>query len=135
MRLTWHDAVATVLVAAATALYLAFRAGVDAAFVSGPRVLAVVVFVLGVSACAAGGGGVVPADAHDAQTAWTRAFGVHGAIAFVLMLLVLITANTGLLAVLTGLVVLLWLVTTVRHAIMPAEHGGRAADRRPTLQR
>ncbi len=135
MRLTLRDAAATLLVAAAAGLYWGFRTGVDVPLVSGPRVLAVALFGLGVSACALGGGGVVPAADGSAETAWTRTFGVHGAVAFVLMLLVLFTANTGLLAALAGLVVLLWLVATVRHAIMPAERSRRAVDRRPPVER
>jgi hypothetical protein len=90
-------------------------------------VLAVLMFVLGVTACAVGGG-VVPADAANAganagaenrsRGVWTRVFTAHGALAFVLMVFVLITGNTVALAVLTALVVALWLFTTVRHAVI-----------------
>jgi hypothetical protein len=135
MRLTWHDAAATLLVATAAGLYWAFRTGVDVPLASGPRVLAVVLFGLGVGACASGGAGVASADTGGAEAVWVRVFGLHGAAVFVLMLLVLITANETLLAVLVTLLVALWLVATARHLVMPADRGGHGADRRSPLER
>ncbi|HET8641269.1 MAG TPA: hypothetical protein VFM37_04990 [Pseudonocardiaceae bacterium] len=118
MRLTWHDAAATGAVAAAVALYWAFRAGLDLPLVSAPRMLSVVVFILGVTACAAGGNAIIPGQ-HSPR--WASVFGIHGAVAFVLTLLVLITGSAMLLAWLVGLVVLLWLFTTIRHAVVARE--------------
>lgn len=118
MRLTWHDAAATGAVAAAVALYWAFRAGLDLPLVSAPRMLSVVVFILGVTACAVGGNAIIPGQ-HSPS--WASLFGIHGAVAFVLTLLVLITGSAMLLAWLVGLVVLLWLFTTIRHAVVAPE--------------
>ena len=118
MRLTWHDAAATGAVAAAVALYWAFRAGLDLPLVSAPRMLSVVVFILGVTACAVGGNAIIPGQ-HSPR--WASVFGIHGAVAFVLTVLVLITGSAMLLAWLVGLVVLLWLFTTIRHAVVAPE--------------
>lgn len=118
MRLSWHDAAATLVVAVVAGLYWAFLAGMDLPLVSGPRVLAVMVFVLGVTACVLGGG-VTPTDAdtRGGRSAWRRGFTAHGALAFAMMVFVLVTGNTGALAGLTGLVLALWLFTTVRRAV------------------
>lgn len=118
MKLSWHDAAATLVVAVAAGLYWAFVADVGLPLVSGARVLAVLMFVLGVTACAVGGG-VVPADtdAQGQRGVWSRVFAAHGALAFALMVFVLVTGSTGALAGLTALIVGLWLVTTVRRLV------------------
>jgi len=120
MKLSWHDAAATLVVAVAVGLYWAFVADAGLPLVSGPRVLAVLMFVLGVTACAVGGG-VVPADTEAegrrSPGVWLRMYAAHGALAFGLMVFVLVTGSTGALAVLTGLVVALWLFTTVRRVV------------------
>lgn len=119
MKLSWHDAAATLVVAVAAGLYWAFIADAGLPLVSGPRVLAVLMFVLGVTACAIGGG-VVPADTEAearSRGVWSRVFAAHGALAFGLMVFVLVTGSTGALAGLTALVGGLWLFTTVRRLV------------------
>lgn len=54
MRLTWRDAMATVLTAGIVALYAAFLVGEDLPLVSGARVLAGLILVVGLVACAVG---------------------------------------------------------------------------------
>lgn len=127
MKLSWHDAAATLVVAVAAGLYWAFVANAGLPLVSGPRVLAVVMFVLGVTACAVGGG-VVPADTEaqgHSRSVWSRVFAAHGALAFALMVFVLVTGSTGALAGLTALIVGLWLVTTVRRLVTSLRTPGR----------
>lgn len=118
MKLSWHDAAATLVVAVAAGLYWAFVADMGLPLVSGPRVLAVVMFVLGVTACAVGGG-VVPTGTEQPEhrSTWVRVFAAHGALAFALMVFVLVTGSTGALAGLAALIVGLWLVTTVRRLV------------------
>ncbi len=118
MRLSWHDAAATLVVAVAAGLYWAFVADAGLPLVSGPRVLAVLMFVLGVTACAVGGG-VVPTGTEqpERRSTWTRVFAAHGALAFALMVFVLVTGSTGALAALAALIVALWLVTTVHRLV------------------
>jgi hypothetical protein len=125
MRLTRRDGIATLAVAAVAALYWAYRSGTDLSLLSGPRALSIAVFVLGVTACAIGGNTIGPGQ--DKQPRWAQIYGIHGALAFVLMVLVLITGSSTLLAVLVGLVLLLWLLTTVRHAVVTPTPASRKA--------
>jgi hypothetical protein len=113
MTLTWRDAAATGVVAVAGAVYWAFQSGAGLPLLSGPRVVAMVVFGLGVGACVLGGS-IAGEDAT--QQRWVKVYGLHGALAFGLALAVVVTGNRTLLAVLVGLVALLWLVATGRHA-------------------
>jgi hypothetical protein len=55
MRLTWKDAIATVLTAAIATTYAAFLGGTTLPLVSSPRALAAVFLVVGLTACAIGG--------------------------------------------------------------------------------
>jgi hypothetical protein len=118
MRLSWRDAAAAVPVAASVALYLAHRAEVDLPMLSGPRVAAAVVFVLGVTACAVGGG-IAPAQVPQPREPWLRALGLHGLAAFFLMVIVLITGSWGVVAALVALLVLMWLATTLHRLLVP----------------
>lgn len=115
-RLTRRDGLATLVVTAAAALYWAYWVGADLPLVSGSRVLSVVVFVLGVTACAVGGNAIVPGESEPRR--WAQVYGIHGVIAFMLAILVLITGSSALLAALVALVVLLWLTATVRHVVV-----------------
>ena len=112
MRLTWKDGLATLLTAGIVALYVAFLAGADLPLVSGPRVLAGVALVAGLSACALGAspdGGVPSRSAK-----WFG--GILGTTALVTAVVTLITGSEVALAILVGSTVALWLVSTVRHA-------------------
>jgi hypothetical protein len=118
MRLSWRDAAAAVPVAACVGLYLAHRADVDLPVLSGPRVVAAVVLVLGVTACAVGGG-IAPAEVPQPREPWLRALGLHGVAAFVIAVIALITGSWGVVAALVALLVLMWLATTLHRLLVP----------------
>jgi hypothetical protein len=54
---------------------------------------------------------------------WLNLLGLHGAAAFVITVLVLITGSSAALAGLVALLVLLWLVTTLHRAFAPRDDG------------
>jgi len=126
MRLGWRDAAAAVAVAASVGLYLAHRAGTDLPVLSGPRVVAAAVFVLGVTACAVGGG-ISPAQVPQPREPWLRALGLHGAAAFFIFVVALITGSWGVVAALVALLVLMWLVTTLHRLLVAPAARERAA--------
>jgi hypothetical protein len=135
MRLSWRDAAAAVPVAAAVGLYLAHRAEIDLPVLSGPRVAAAVIFILGVTACSVGGGMAQdqPAPPRDP---WLRALGLHGIAAFLITVIALITGSWGVVATLVALLVLMWLATTLHRLLaprkpMPASRSGHAHGRPP----
>jgi hypothetical protein len=114
-------------VAASVGLYLAHRADVDLPVLSGPRVMAAAAFILGVTACAVGGG-IAPARVPHAREPRLRTLGLHGAIAFLIMVIALITGSWTAVAALVVLLVLMWLVTTM-HRLLPPRTGREPAER------
>jgi hypothetical protein len=118
MRLSWRDAAAAVPVVASVGLYLAHRAGADLPVLSGPRAVATAVFVLGVTACAVGGG-IAPDQVPQPREPWLRALGLHGLAAFLLTVIVLITGSWSVVAALVALLVLMWLATTAHRLLVP----------------
>jgi hypothetical protein len=110
MRLTGKDAVATAVVAAAGGLYAWHVGSPDLAFVGSTRWVTLAVFVLGVVACATGA-------SYSATGRYTTVMSVGAVATFALLLTGLITGSGTVLALLAGLVALMWLVTTVRHAL------------------
>jgi hypothetical protein len=126
MRLTWKDAGATILTGAVVALYVAFQQGVDLPLVSGPRALASAMLVLGITACALGGGGT-PAGASGALA---RVGGALGAVAGVAALATVITGSEAMLALLVTATVSLWVLATARH-LFASVSGGAGSDGGP----
>lgn len=118
MKLSWRDAAAAVPVAGTAGLYLAHLADIEVAVLSGARVVALVAFVLGVTACAVGGG-IDPAEVPQPREPWLRALGLHGPVAFILTVIALITGNWGVVAALVVLIVLMWLTTTLHRLLTP----------------
>jgi hypothetical protein len=112
MRLTWKDAIATVLTAGIVALYAAFLSGTTLPLVSSPRALAAVFLIVGLTACAVGG----TALTADMKARWVvYAGGTLGGIAFIAALITVVTGSGFVLAVLVGTTVALWLMATLRH--------------------
>jgi hypothetical protein len=120
MRLGWRDAAATLPVAASVGLFLAYRADVDLPVVSGPRAVAILVFLLGVASCWVGGG-ITSSQVPQPRNFWRNALGFHGAAAFLITVLVLITGSAALLAALVALVVLMWMLTTLHRLLVPRD--------------
>jgi hypothetical protein len=113
MRLTWRDAVATVLVGGVVAAYAAFVEGADLPVISGPRALAGFTLVVGLTACGIGGEGWT----NGSQPWAVRTAGVLGAIAMAAALVTVIIGSVFVLAVLVGTTVALWILATLRHAL------------------
>src|SRR5690349_13276544 len=105
MRLTWKDAAATAVTAAAVALYVAFLAGADLPLVSGPRALGAAVLGLGMVGCTLGGAG---SDANRAS-GWSKLAAALGIVALAAALIVIVAGSHAALAVLVASTVALWL--------------------------
>jgi hypothetical protein len=120
MSLTWKDGLATVFVGAAALLYVLSQGGTTVAGLSGPRALTVAIFALGVGGC------------YTAKSHMEDVYGVDGRprppILYVVLASVLggvilvagVVAFSGggdaALATLTGAMVALWALSTIRHA-------------------
>src|SRR5688572_15758456 len=104
MRLSWKDAVATTLVALSVGLYVAHLAGVDAPLAGGVRATALGVLLLGIVACAFGGGN--SASEPGPRDLFTGVGGSLatwlGAFSLVVALSTLVFGTPTLLAILVG---------------------------------
>jgi len=112
MRLTWRDGIATVLTAAAVAIFWALQAGFSLPLVASVRGAAAAILLIGVAACAAG------ARMNERGPLFT-ALGFLGAVAFFSGLIAIIWASEAALAVETSVIVFLWAATTIRHTLVP----------------
>lgn len=110
MRLTWRDAVATVLTAGATTLYIGQAADASWAPLSGVRATALAVLVLGLGACAIGG-----AEASRDSEVMSGPMPFLGSLTGVLLVGAAVSGWAAPLGIAVGVTCLLWLVTTVRH--------------------
>jgi hypothetical protein len=109
MTLTRKDAVATSLVGLAVLAFLATHETWNVPLIGDShRWAAAVILVLGVGACAAG-----------ARRVTSTLFSVLGGTAFVLGVLALITGSLTALSLLVADMVVMWAITTVRHAHAP----------------
>jgi hypothetical protein len=125
MALNWKDGVATLLTAGAVGVYAALLADAGLPLVSTPRTVALAVLVLGVAACAIGAR--VPLNEADRVGGAVGALSKVAALAGIAGLVAIVTGSEPVLAVFVGLTVLLWLATTVRHAIGGHEFRGEPA--------
>jgi len=132
MRLTIRDGLATVFVAAATAVYIPWVTG---AAITGwsVRVTAAVVFALGFAACLTAqkqmavvygvtGEGPRPLMAYVVLTS------AIGALALVAGVIALVTGSAAMLAMLTASMAGLWVLATARHTLAS---GSGSRSRRP----
>jgi hypothetical protein len=114
MRLTWRDGASTLLTAAVVGLYWAYLADANLPLVAGPRALAGTVMVIGLAACAIGGGDLTAATE---RSRYGRVMGAFAAVPGVAGLVTIITGDTVALAIMVGSVVVMWLIATIRHAV------------------
>jgi len=116
MTLTRRDAVATGLTGLAVLAFLATHQSWNVPLIgSSHRWAAAVVLALGIGACAAG-----------AERSASVLFGVLGSAALALAVLAIATGSLTPLSFLIADIVLMWTVTTVRHA-HPAPPGRPAS--------
>lgn len=114
MRLTWRDGIATGLVVAGVASYVAFLRGPEIAPLTSTRTIAAAVFLLGMTACIVGGD--LSQVGERAQMDRGLVIGsVLGTIALLAATGAMLTGSAVVLAVLVVDTVLLWLLATVRH--------------------
>ena len=109
MTLTRKDAVATSLVGLAVLAFLATHEAWNVPLIGDShRWAAAVILVLGVGACATG-----------ARRVTSTLYSLLGGAAFVLGVLALITGSLTPLSLLVADLVVMWALTTVRHAHAP----------------
>lgn len=135
MRLTTHDVTAPALTLAGAALVWADAAGTPLPGLGGPRVLGAAVLALGIASCAAGGG------APGTPNGYQNFVGLLGTAAFVLGLVTIATGSAGTLRALTGLLLGIAALSTIRRAVQPPRdrpppdeapgHPRRRYDREP----
>lgn len=106
--------IAGTVVAAASA-YVGYAAYKNAlpSFLASQRVTIVALLVLGLAGCIVGsniGGGM------DMKNGFIATAAVLGGLAFLLFLVGIVKPSIGVITLLAGDIVLLWLVTTIRHA-------------------
>jgi hypothetical protein len=131
MRLTIRDGLATLFVAAAAAVYLAWVTGAAMTGWS-VRVTAAVVFGLGFVACLTDQRqmAVVYGAAREGpppSAAYVVVASVGGGLALVTGVIALVTGSAAMLAVLAASVAGLWVIAMARHALVP---GSRSPSRR-----
>jgi hypothetical protein len=120
MRLTWRDALATLFVAAAAALYGLWQTGTAGAGMS-TRVLGAVVFGLGWAGCMSDQGEMASvygaAGRRRSPMAYVVVASLLGAVALLAWIMTLLSASGTMLAVLVAATIALWVLATVRHAM------------------
>jgi hypothetical protein len=114
MRLTWRDAVSTVLVLVGLSMALSVVQGWGWPFLGGVRAGIIALGVTGVAACMLGS----PGD----RFFFTDPFGLITTLIAVTAIAIaivggLITGMQQFLFVLMGVIVVLWVVATLRHAV------------------
>ena len=115
MRLTWRDGATTLLAAVVVGIYAAHTAGWAVPFVENVRWATLLIGGVGLSMCIVGGSGAT-------IVAKGTFFVVAATLGGAAMLLIVVGVATGWSLALTLLAadtVLLWIVSTIRHAAVP----------------
>jgi hypothetical protein len=118
MRLSWRDGAATVFVGAGVALYSLWLTDTEVPGISGARILAGVVLGLGLAASVTAVVYGVGAGLLRAPKTYLGVASVLGLVALVAGVIALVNANEAMLATLVIATVALWIMSTVRHAIV-----------------
>ena len=127
MRLTWRDGIASLLTAAAAAIFWALQAGISLPLVASVRGTAAAILLIGVAACATG------ARMNERGPLLTT-LGFLGTVAFFAGLVAIIWASEAALAIETSVIVFLWAATTIRHALTPPPQPPVTPAHEPTLE-
>lgn len=121
MRLTWRDGLATLLVAAAAALYALWAASGVMPGVS-TRWMTLIAFAFGMAACTASQREL--GEVYGSTREGPRPSGLYIALATVLGIVMLVAgilafvlASKAMLATLVAAMIALWLIATSRHAL------------------
>ena len=120
MRLTWKDGLATVFVGAAVLLYLLSPSDIWLFGLSGSRGLAVAIFALGVGGCYTTLSQMKDVYGYEGRERPPLLYVVLssflGAVMLIAGTIAISSGSTAALATLTGAMVVLWVLTTVRHS-------------------
>lgn len=138
MRLTWKDAVVTVVMAGIVFIYITFLQGTSWWLISSARGTTTAVLVLGiVGGCAFSAAGDLYTQKLTSGASALRTFAtLLGITALVAAIIGLITGGTVPLAILVGATLALWLVATYRHAFagrLEPPAGARTRDTHEVL--
>lgn len=120
MRLTWRDLVATGLVAVAGGVTLSVVYGWNWPLIGDARAAGVALFALSFPSCLIGRAQERMQQAIEHRAGWGAYLVgaiVLGSVIALLILATIIFNSTAVLVAATGVMVLLWLVTTVDHLI------------------
>jgi len=113
MSLTWKDALTTVLALATMSLYYAMSKGIHIPLIGGYRTAIVALTIFGIAMCAFG--------SQTTNTTNTTIFvsiaTVLGIASIVFIIYGLITGTHFAFALLTGTILLLWVIATIDHII------------------
>jgi hypothetical protein len=117
MTLRWNDALNTVLAAGAVAVTAEVTQGWSWPLLSGYRAGVIALTLIGFGMCAVGG------YAYDSMKFGPYAVGAGalGVTALGLVIYGLIAATETAVVALAAVIVALWVVTTIRHALIPSE--------------
>jgi len=116
MRLTWRDALATVFVFVAALLYALWLAEIEVFGMSSATAMGVVVMVLGMAASVTAVVYGVGAGLLSASKVYLVVTSVLGLVALVAGIMAIVDANEAMLAALVASTVVMWLMSTIRHA-------------------
>ena len=126
MHLSWRDGLATIFVGAVALLYALWLVGID---VGGPRLVAGIVLGLGLAASVTAVVYGVGAGLLRASKVYLAVASVVGLAALVAGMIALMAANEAMLAALVAATLLLWLMSTIRHAVSTETRRGAQATR------
>jgi hypothetical protein len=133
MRLTWRDVLATVFVLAAAVLYLLWLADIEVLGISSARVVGAIVMVLGLAASVTAVVYGVGAGLLRASKLYLVIASLIGLAALVAGIVTIAAADETMLAVLVIATLVLWAISTIRHAFGSAagrsEEPGRGSIR------
>lgn len=111
MSLTWKDGVTTLLALLVIGFSYLMTTGYKFPLISGYRWATVVLLVLGIGMCA------LSSATPNMQSAWITFATVLGSVALILIIAGLITGSKMIFLTLSGTIVLLWLVASIRHLL------------------
>jgi len=119
MSLTWKDELATVLVGAAGVFYLLWVAGTSLTGLSGPRALALAIFGLGFAACTTARSNMEAVYGVGSRARppllYVALTSVLGGVTLVAGMVAIFAGSSAALATLSGTMVALWVLATIRH--------------------
>jgi peptidoglycan/LPS O-acetylase OafA/YrhL len=127
MRLTRRDGFTTLVMAACTAVLLAVTQGWDWPLLGSYRTGTLALGILGQAMCAGGARDVMSLKKNGGYIA---AMSVLGGGALVLVVVGLITSSEPVFVALWAVILGMWIVSTVRHAVQPTTAATPAAAHR-----